>query len=307
MNIFFRNWFCLLIFCGVIGTKVFADETTHAPATPQDYYNAGTRLLAAKHFAEAERMFQLALAAQNADIQPLAEYNLGETRFTDGAEMLKKSPDAQKVSAQGTAARADSERARQFGDAALTENNLEKIITAYIEGRGARRDLRAAEKAVKSALETYGKTLQKWQRADNDFKSTAELDPAATNAVRNAKIVERNIARLVDQLQQMQAMMNALVNQRQDLTKMLNKLKGQIPTPNTPPGAAGDEDEDNPQPDSLAGQKEGGARDGDQTSAPLSPESAGQILDGLGIDGTRRLAMSDKETKPAADRKGRNW
>ena len=90
---------------------------------------------------------------------------------------------------------------------------------------------------------------------------------------------------------------------------MLSKLKGQIPAPNAPPGAAGDDDEEDQgkQPDSLAGQKENAARQGDQMQMPLSPDQAGQILDGLSLDGTRRLSMSDKEGTPPKDRKGRNW
>ena len=174
--------------------------------------------------------------------------------------------------------------------------------------RSARHDLREAEKAVQSAMETYGKTLQKWQRAADDFKSAAELNPADTNATRNAEIVERGIAKLVDSVRKMQEMMGMMGNQRQQLGKMLAKLKGQIPAPNAPPGPAGEDDdeEQGTTPDSLAGQKENASREGDQMQLP-SPDQAGQILDGLSLDGTRRLSMSDKEGKPPADRKGRNW
>jgi hypothetical protein len=31
------------------------------------------------------------------------------------------------------------------------------------------------------------------------------------------------------------------------------------------------------------------------------------MLDGLGLDGARRLEMSDKQGKPPGDRKGKNW
>ena len=46
---------------------------------------------------------------------------------------------------------------------------------------------------------------------------------------------------------------------------------------------------------------------GDQMQVPLSPDQAGQILDGLSLDGSRRLPMSDKEGTPPKDRKGRDW
>ena len=278
------------------------------PVTARDFYNAGAKLLAATNFAGAEKMFQSALAAQEERVQPPALYNLGHTRFREGVELLKKGPDARKVSERGNAALAAGGQALRSTEAALAENNLDRMVAAYLAGRGARHELREAEKAVQSAMETYGKTLQKWQRAADDFKSAAELNPADTNATRNAEIVERGIAKLVDSLRQMQEMMGAMGKQRQDLGKMLSRLKGQIPAPNAPPGGAGDEDdEDGVQPDSLAGQQENASRQGDEVQVPLSPEQAGQILDGLSLDGSRRLSMSDKQGEPPKDRKGRNW
>jgi len=254
-------------------------------------------------------MFVSALAAQDESVQPLTLFNLGHTRFGEGVELLKKGPDAQKVSARGNAALAAGGHAISAAESALAENALDKMIAAYLEGRGARRELNAAEKAVQSAMETYGKTLLKWQRAADDFKGAAELNPADTNAQHNAEIVERIIARLVDEINKMQQMMGAMGKQKQDLGKMLRKLKGQIPAPDAPPGANGEDgdEDDGISPDSLAGQKENAARAGDQMQVPLSPDQAGQILDGLSIDGSRRLPMGDKQGAPPADRKGRNW
>jgi len=302
--------FVLPLALALAGRALAMDETNVvAPVTARDFYNAGTRLLAGKRFADAEKMFQSALAAQDVRVQPPALYNLGYTRFAEGAELLKKGPDAQKISAQSHAALATGEHALRQADSALAENNLDKMIAAYLEGRGARRELHAAEKAVSAAMETCGKTLLKWQRAADDFKGSAELNPADTNAAHNAEIVERGIAKLVDSLRQMQQMMGAMGKQKQDLGKMLSKLKGQIPAPNAPPGAAGDDEEDDEgvQPDSLTGQKENASRQGDQMQVPLSPDAASQILNGLSLDGSRRLPISDKEGGPPKDRKGRNW
>jgi hypothetical protein len=158
-------------------------------------------------------------------------------------------------------------------------------------------------------MEIYGKTLAAWQRAADDFKGAAELNPADTNATHNAKLVEREIAALVDRLRQMQEMLGAMGKQRQDLGKLLSKLKGQIPAPNAPPGAGGEEDEEEQgvQPDSLAGQKENAAREGDQAPMPLSPDQAGRILDGMSIDGSRRLPMGDKQGAQPREKTGRNW
>ena len=283
------------------------------PASARDFYNAGTKLLTAKKFADAEKMFQSALAEQDERVQPAALYNVGHARFSGGLERLKQGPDAQKASAQGNSALAEGDHAIHQAESALAANNLNDLINAYLEGRGARHDLREAEKAVKAAMETYGKTLEQWRRAADDFRGAAELNPTDTNAAYNAEIVDQGIAsRWWTAFTKMQEMMGAMRSQKkQDLGKLLSKMKGQIPAANAPPGPAGEDDDDDNQgvtPDSLAGKKEGASREGDQLQLSISPDQAGQILRGLGsLDGTRRLNMSDKEGTPPKNRNGRIW
>jgi tetratricopeptide (TPR) repeat protein len=286
-----------------------ANEATNfpAPVTARDFYNAGTRWLATNKFAAAEKMFQSALAAQDERVQPAALYNLGHARFGEGGDFLKKGPDAQKATAQGDATLAAGGEAIHSAQSALDEKDLSKMVAAYLKGRGVRRNLRDAQKAVQDAMETYGNALRNWRRAADDFRGAAELNPADTNAVRNAEIVEQDIATLVDGLQKMQTMAVKMGNQRQKLGDLLKQLGGLIPAPDMPPGAAGDEDDEDMQPGSLAGQKETGSREGDQMQLPLSPDEAEQILGGLTLDGSRPLPMGDKEGAPPKDKKGRDW
>jgi hypothetical protein len=286
-----------------------ANEATNppAPVTARDFYNAGTELLAAKKFAGAEQMFESALVAQDDRVQPPALYNLGHARFEEGVEILKKGPDAQKAADRGSAAVAAGAAAIRSARSALDANDLSKMIAAYLEGRGVRRGLREAEKAVQEAMETEGNALRKWRRSADDFKSAAELNPADTNAARNAELVEQRIARLVDSLLKMQQIAVQMGNQRQQLNDLLIKIKGRIPAPDMPPGAPGDEDDEDVQPGSLAGQKENQSRESEQMQIPLSPDQAGQILDGLSLDGGRRLDMGDQQGAPPKDRKGRDW
>jgi tetratricopeptide (TPR) repeat protein len=294
-----------------IGSPALAGDSTNAvpPATARDFYNAGAKLLAAKKYADAEKMFQSAMAAQDDRVQPLALYNVGHARFASGLERLKQGPDAHQVAAQGDAALAAGDHALRQSESALAGNNVDDMVAAYLEGRGARRQLRDAEKAVSAAMQTYGKTLEQWLRAADDFKGAAELNPADTNAVHNAEVVDRGIAKLVDTVRKMQEMMGLMGQKRQDLGKMMSQLKGRIPAPNAPPGPGGEDDEDDQgvKPESLAGQKENAGRQGDQMQVLLSPDQASQILSGLSLDGTRRLEMSEKEGRPIKDRKGRNW
>ena len=59
-------------------------------------------------------------------------------------------------------------------------------------------------------------------------------------------------------------------------------------------------------PESLMGRKDDASREGEQVSGQLSPDVAGQILDGISVDSSRRLSMSDKQGVPAKDKNGRN-
>jgi tetratricopeptide (TPR) repeat protein len=284
------------------------DTNAVAPVTARDFYNAGTELLAAKKLAEAEQMFQSALAAQNERVQSPALYSLGQARFDDGLAALKKGPSAQSLAGAGNAAALMAGRAIERGETTLTENDLSKMIAAYLAGRGARHELNVIEKAVRKAMDTYGDTLRKWQRAEDDFKSAAELNPADTNATRNAGIVAQYIARLVDSLQQMQRMSATLGGRHSQLNGVLRELRGRIPAQDLPDGGDGDDDDDEGlQPESLRGQKEGASRSGKEFQVPLSPDEAAQILNGISLDGSRRLPMSEAKSGESPKKSGLTW
>ncbi len=288
-----------------LACSAFADSQTNSiapgdlPVSARDFYNDGTELLASKKFSEAEQMFLSALAAQDEHVQPAALYNLAHARFGEGLAALKKGPNAQSITAQSSGPAAETASAIQQGEAALGGNDLSKLIAAYMAGHGARHDLRTAEAAVKEAIETYGETLRKWQRADDDFKSAAELNPADVDAARNAQIVEQYIARLVDSLRKMQDLGARLHDQHNKINQVLRQIGGRIPQPNLPPGAPGDKDEDDgmqPDPGSLEGMKEGATRTGSPIGTPLSPDQAAQILNGIPIDSAQQLMMNEAKT-----------
>jgi tetratricopeptide (TPR) repeat protein len=305
---------CVLASLLALACSAFADVETNTivpavqPVTARDFYNAGTELLAANKFSQAEQMFESALATQDARVQPPALYNLGDARFSDGLAALKKGPSAQSTSALGNEAGLEAGSAIQRGQEALAGNDLSKLIAAYLDGRGARQDVRAAEAAVRQAIQTYGDTLRKWQQADDDFKSAAELNPADTDAARNAQIVEQYIARLVDSLRQMQRLAGMLASGHKKLDQVLREIGGRIPKPNLPPGAPGDKDqEDGLQPESLQGLKEGATQMGDAMETPLSRDEAAQILNAIPLDAAERLMMNERRTGQPVPASGLTW
>jgi len=273
----------------------------------RDFFNTGTRQLQTNQWREAEIQLQTALAQQDERRQPAALYNLGHVRFAQGVEALKKSPDAARTTGRAQAAAARSETAIRNADAALASNDIQQMVAAYQQGRGVRREMREAEKAVRQAIEAHAATLLKWQRALGDFQSAAELKPANTNAAYNAELVKRHIARLIDQLRQMQQMLGGTGNKGEQLKEKLNQLKGRIPAPDAPPGGAGEEEEEEEMPNGpKPGMEEGPTREGEEQS-PMSREDAGRMLDGFRLDGDRRLPMGgDKEAAPK-DRNRPNW
>jgi len=301
---------CSLVLTLAFAGSAFAAGETNivapSPVTARDFYNAGTKLLDAKKFFEAEQMFQSALATQDARVQPAALYNLGHARFDDGAEALKKKPDADSTAADGSLASADADAAIQRAQSALAGDDEWQMIAAYLAGGGARHDVKDAQEALQQAMATYGDTLRKWQHAEQDFKSAAELNPADTNATRNAEIVEQHIARLVDSLRKMQQMANQLANQHSQLNDLLAQLAGRIPKQDMPRGEGGDDDE-GILPESLRGMTEGAYREGNRIEVPLSPDEAEQILKGILPGGTERLPMNESQTGKPAEKNSLTW
>jgi tetratricopeptide (TPR) repeat protein len=300
----------LMLICAGMGRALADDAMGTAPSrTARDYYNEGTKLLGIQKFAEAEIMFQSALATEDQRVQTAALYNIGHTRFDLGIDFLKKGPDAQKVVDQGNAALVAGDHAIQTADAAMATNDMTRLVNAYLEGRGARHQMRDAEKAVAQAMEVFGNTLRKWQRAADDFKSAAELNPADTNALQNAQVVEQAIAKLVDLTRKMQEMAGMLAGKRSELGKKMSKMKGQMPGFQAPPGGSGgdDDEDDDITPGSLAGLKEKATREGGLMQVQISADQAEQILNGLQIDGKRGPPMNGTQEGKPGDRNRRNW
>ena len=276
------------------------------PDSPREFYNVGTRQLGAGKLREAEASLAAALASQIQRLQPPALYNLGLVRFGLGAEELKKGPAAQPTADRGRRAAEAGDKALRQAEDALASDDLQKMILAYIRGRGARRELKAATEAVQRALKAHGATLARWERSSGDFKSALELKRADADARYNSEVVDRCIAKLVDSIQELQQCSNGMCNKGDQLSEALKKLKGRIPAPDMPPGAAGDEDEDEQQAQSpQKGQEEGPSKEGQEMT--LSQEQAGWLLDSYRLDSERRLPMGEPVPGQPKERSRPPW
>lgn len=276
------------------------------PSTPREFFNAGTQKLRQGKLKEAESFFESALASQIDRLQPPALYNLGHVRFGQGVEELKKGPAAGPTLANGHDAAGLADEVNREADEALQSDDVSKMVTAYLHGRGVRRELRAATKAVKRAMETHGTTLSKWQRSSGDFKSTVQLNRTDKDAEQNAETVDRCIAKLVDTLRELEQMAAALGNKGNELKQKMNALKGRIPAPEMPPGAPGDDEEDEDMPQGpKEEQKEGPTKEGEEMA--LSPEQAAWLLEGFQLDSERRLPMGQRNTADTNPKTRKPW
>jgi hypothetical protein len=283
-----------------------AKVATAAPTTPREFYNAGTEQLQAGKLREAEAFLESAMASQQERLQAPALYNLGHVRFNQGIEVLKKSPPAGPAMARGRAAAQQADEAIRKLDEALGGNDVQKLVSAYMRGRGARKELKSATEAVRRALTVHGAALARWQRSSGDFKSVLELRSPDADSEHNAEVVDRCIAKLVDSLREMQQCANGMCDKQGQLGDKLKQCKGRMPGKDAPPGGAGDEEEDEdlpfgPQP----GQEEGPSKEGKEMT--LSQEQAGWVLDGFKLDGERRLPMGQGEQAQPKDRNRPTW
>jgi hypothetical protein len=106
----------------------------------------------------------------------------------------------------------------------------------------------------------------------------------------------------------LQEMQNALGKKQQQLADKMKKCKGQIPAPNMPPGAAGDEDEDERIPSGKEqGQEEAGNRDKDEKTG-MTAEQAAWLLESFKLDSERRLPMTEAtRAQQPRDRSKPTW
>ena len=284
-----------------------ANPQASLPNTPREFFNAGTRELRAGKLPEAEASLQSALASQDSRLQPPALYNLGHVRFGLGLDELKKGPAVKPTKDRGAAAARNADEAARDAEAALASDDIQKMVVSYLRGRGARRELKAATEAVRRALQSHGTALAKWERSSGDFKSAVELDPKDSDAQQNADVVDRYIAKLIDSLRELQELAAAMGSKGDELKEKLKQLKGKIPAPDMPPGASGDEDEDEDMPNGQQqGQKEATTRQRGEEMT-LSPEQASWLLNGYKLDSEHRLPMGQEETAKPKDRSGRTW
>lgn len=280
--------------------------TKSVPKTARDFYNAGTRKLNDGKWLEAETLLRMALTGLDEGVQPATLYNLGEVRFALGNELLKQQSSPESFVARARRISGLAAQVTQRAETALAGDDVQKMVDAYRAGRGVRREARRAVESINRAMEQYGATLLKWRRSLGDFQSVVELNPADTNAVYNAKVVEEAIARLVDKIHQLQQMVMPVCGKRSKFSEGMNQLKCRIPKDKMPTDLAEDEDEDMPVQLPRSGM-EPPPKEGKEMQLDLSPEEAASLLRGMRLNERHGLPQPRGDAGQPRNRSGRTW
>ena len=130
---------------------------------------------------------------------------------------MKKGPAAKPTADRANAVARQADTAIRQAEEALAGNDVQNMVAAYLRGRGARKELKAATEAVQRALKVYGAALSKWERSSGDFKSALELNSADSDARHNAEVLDRCIAKLVDSVRELQQCANGMGDKKQQL------------------------------------------------------------------------------------------
>jgi len=275
--------------------------------SPRELFNGGTALLNQGKLREAEAALQAAVTSQREPIQPPALYNLGHVRFKQGTEALKEAAKPGALRERDAKALAYGSQALGALDAAQNSTEVEAMLSAYLQGRGARRELKGALEAVKKAMDIFGGTLTRWRRSSGDFKSTHELQPANADAKSNGDVVDRHIAELVDEVNQLLQQMQAMAGQRAELLEKMKKLRGKLPEGEMPGPGEGEEDEeeDGKKPEQNIAEKQAPSRDGQEQQ--ITPEDAMRLLETLKLDSNRKLPIGDQQAGEPKKKTGKTW
>jgi Ca-activated chloride channel homolog len=302
-----RAWLCLLIMEKSLTGMAWAQELDGLAErrSPEEMLVQGTQELLENKLREAEQNLTAAVGCQQEPVQEVALYNLGHVRFRQGQQALKEGPEPAPIRARQQEVSDHVPGVLREADAALISQRLEAILSAYRRSVAARKQIRSAADAVKSALEVYRTALLRWERSSGDFKSAFELDPKDDQARANAELVDRHIVRLIEQVQQLELALMQMEQKRKELQQRMRQMKPFLPDKEAEAGNEEDEDPEDQEPKPKPGDKEKLTREGKERS--MNREEAARLLESLRIDAARKLPMNMDRTGQPTPRPGRTW
>jgi len=112
----------------------------------------------------------------------------------------------------------------------MAGKDVQDMVNAYLRGRGARRELKGAMEGRPARHGSLWRSARQMAARIGDFRSTHELRPSDTDALRNADVVDRRaLPRLVDTKRLMMSGASGMEQKRQELGQKMKALKKMMP------------------------------------------------------------------------------
>ena len=278
----------------------------------RELYNEGVSRLGNGELRDAEMVLRKAAGADVEAVQPLALYNLGHVRFRQGEETLKGEGSRQQLLDSSAAACTVAEEAIRNGGRALESEELQTIISAYMDARAARKELRFSRDETSRTMGLIGSTLERWRRSVGDFHSAVELDASNGDAKINAEIVERKIAALLKFKKQLEQQGEQVAGEREKIKEMMKKMRGKIPKEmqresDEEEDDDDDEKKDEPKPGEKQQQRIGSDREVSPDMARWLKETMKRRTMSLGTKQEGEGFKPTEEQRKPQQRKGRDW
>ena len=278
----------------------------------RELYNEGVSRLGNGELRDAEMVLRKAAGADVEAVQPLALYNLGHVRFRQGEETLKGEGSRQQLLDSSAAACTVAEEAIRNGGRALESEELQTIISAYMDARAARKELRFSRDETSRTMGLIGSTLERWRRSVGDFLSAMELDASNGDAKINAEIVERKIAALLKFKKQLEQQGEQVAGEREKIKEMMKKMRGKIPKEmqresDEEEDDDDDEKKDEPKPGEKQQQRIGSDREVSPDMARWLKETMKRRTMSLGTKQEGEGFKPTEEQRKPQQRKGRDW
>ena len=278
----------------------------------RELYNEGVSRLGKGELRDAEMALRKAAGADVEAVQPLALYNLGYVRFLQGEETLKGEGNRQQLLDSSAAACTVAEEAIRNGSRALESEELQAIISAYMDARAARKDLRFSRDETSRTMGLIGSTLERWRRSVGDFHSAVELDASNGDAKTNAEVVERKIAELLQFKKELEEKSEQVAEEREKVKEMMKKMRGKIPKEMQRESDEEEDDEDDekkdePKPGEKQQQRIGTDREVSPDMARWLKETMKRRTMSLGTKQEGEGFKPTEEQRKPQQRKGRNW
>jgi TolA-binding protein len=289
-------------------TFLLAPALDAAPRSVRETYNDGLAKMKEGDLKEAESLLRTAAASGADHVLNPALYNLGHVRFSQGKETLKGEGNRQELLDSSSAAVALAEEVlRAKKPVAEQSEDVQEVIEAYMESRAARKQLRVARDANTRALDLLGTTLGKWRRSVGDFRSAAELEPSDKDSTFNADVVERHIQELLKFKEQLEQQAAEVEKMREEMKKMMGKLRAKIPPEMIQEGDGEEEDEESEEekgknPKDKTGEQQeqriGGERQVSPEMSRWLKETMKQRTKNIGPDGQPMGSQESNEPDP---------